>query len=75
MLEGYCPKCGIHYCGWALSNKEQQKCPKCGIDLNITEDVRPMMVMHPSSQIEKYSNKPRNNITKHNEDDNIDKKD
>lgn len=40
MLEGICPKCGIHRYGWALLNPRYQTCPKCGAGLDILEDGR-----------------------------------
>jgi len=40
MLEGKCPKCGIHHYGWALLNPRYQTCPKCGSGLEILEDGR-----------------------------------
>jgi endogenous inhibitor of DNA gyrase (YacG/DUF329 family) len=38
--EGKCPKCGSHFCGWALKLPPHQMCPKCGMSLEITEDGR-----------------------------------
>ena len=40
MLEGKCPKCGVHYTGWALRNPRYQSCTYCGAALEITEDGR-----------------------------------
>jgi uncharacterized protein (DUF983 family) len=38
MMKGICPKCGVTYCGWALSTPEFQKCERCGCDLEIYKD-------------------------------------
>jgi ribosomal protein S27AE len=38
MLEGKCPKCGYLVFGWALHEQKFQLCPKCNIQLKITED-------------------------------------
>jgi hypothetical protein len=38
MLEGKCPKCGYLVFGWALQEQKFQFCPKCNIELKITED-------------------------------------
>lgn len=35
VMEGVCPNCGAHYCGWALRNPIPQSCGKCGSDLEI----------------------------------------
>jgi len=37
-LEGVCPKCGLHYYGWALNNPSAQKCGKCSTALEIKRD-------------------------------------
>jgi hypothetical protein len=37
MPEGTCPKCGLHYHGWALRNPRHQTCPKCGRGLKIRD--------------------------------------
>jgi len=40
MLEARCPKCGYHYCGWALTNPEYQTCPNCGTKLEVYQEKR-----------------------------------
>ena len=40
MLEGVCPKCGTHYFGWALTQRQHQTCPKCGAVLKIEYNCR-----------------------------------
>ena len=37
-LEGICPKCGLHYHGWALNTQRNQLCIKCGSALEIRKD-------------------------------------
>ena len=37
-IEGICPKCGLHYFGWALNNPMAQRCGKCGSTLEIKKD-------------------------------------
>jgi hypothetical protein len=37
-LEGICPKCGLHYYGWALNNPLAQKCGRCSTALEIKRD-------------------------------------
>jgi len=37
MLEARCPKCGYHCYGWALTEPEEQTCPKCGTKLEISQ--------------------------------------
>jgi DNA-directed RNA polymerase subunit RPC12/RpoP len=39
MPEGRCPKCGASFAGWALTKDRYQTCPKCGILLEVTEDI------------------------------------
>jgi hypothetical protein len=34
-MEGICLNCGLVLYGWALSNPNNQTCPKCGRVLNI----------------------------------------
>jgi hypothetical protein len=36
-LEGKCPRCGSHYCGWALQSQRNQTCEHCGVALKITD--------------------------------------
>jgi hypothetical protein len=47
-LEGLCPICGTLYYGWALMNYLEQKCAKCGCDLDIAENG-PVLRTHYSS--------------------------
>jgi hypothetical protein len=37
IIKGYCPKCGAHYFGWALSNPDHQSC-LCGGPLQVQDD-------------------------------------
>jgi transcription initiation factor IIE alpha subunit len=37
-LKGVCPKCGARYYGWALINSIEQKCDRCGSDLEFVEN-------------------------------------
>jgi hypothetical protein len=37
-LEGICPKCGLHYNGWALNWERNHMCVKCGSTLEIRKD-------------------------------------
>lgn len=37
-LEGFCPKCYLHYYGWTIANPLEQKCEQCGGDLEIYRD-------------------------------------
>jgi transcription initiation factor IIE alpha subunit len=47
-LEGLCPICGARYYGWALMKSLEQKCSKCGSDLDISENG-PVLRTHYSS--------------------------
>ena len=38
LMTGSCPKCGVTYCGWALTNPAFQQCEKCGGALEIFKD-------------------------------------
>ena len=38
MPEGKCPKCGALFVGWALTDRQQQTCPECGVTLDIVDD-------------------------------------
>ena len=37
-LEGFCPKCGARFHGWALTVQRNQLCLKCGSALEIRKD-------------------------------------
>ena len=55
MLEGKCPKCGFHRVGWALRNPRHQTCPKCGVELEITEDGRMVSKGYSPFTAKRYS--------------------
>ena len=38
LMTGSCLKCGVTYCGWALTNPAFQKCDRCGCELEIFRD-------------------------------------
>ncbi len=54
MLEGKCPKCGVHYTGWALRNPRYQSCTYCGAALEITEDGRKVSPGYSPFTAEEY---------------------
>jgi len=39
MLVGKCAKCGKQYFGWALSKRDNQKCPYCASTLAIYDEA------------------------------------
>jgi len=54
MLEGKCPKCGVHYTGWALRNPRYQSCTYCGAALEITENGRKISPGYSPFTAEEY---------------------
>jgi len=46
ILKGKCPKCGASYYGWALNNPNQQQCERCGCELDIFENRKPIVPNH-----------------------------
>ena len=62
MLEGKCPKCGTYRIGWALRFPRNQACPKCGAELEITEDGRRVSKGYSPFTAERYLINPPTNV-------------
>jgi hypothetical protein len=55
MLEGRCPKCEVHYYGWALRFPRNQSCSTCGAALEIFEDGHKISEGYSPFKADKYS--------------------
>lgn len=63
MIEGKCPKCGLHCAGWALLNPRHQTCPECGTGLEISDGDRKVVTGYSPFGAERYLINPPNNVS------------
>jgi hypothetical protein len=61
MLEGICPKCGVHLFGWVLRNPQHQICPDCGVPLIITDGKGMIYEEKNPDVVDKYYKRPGKN--------------
>ena len=55
MLEGICPRCELHYYGWALRFPRNQNCTICGAALDIIENGELIAKGYSPFDAEEYS--------------------